>query len=87
MDDKRKRCIGSFWTWVLTSTKSDGQRRAHDADQALTWIGQYFERAAKNDFVMGRSGRSGDHANWQADIEYLCGEKGRKQVIEKTTEP
>jgi hypothetical protein len=86
MDDKRKRKIKSFWVWVLTSKRSDGQRRANGADQALTWIGQYFERASANDFVMGRSGRNGDHRNWRADIEYLCGEAGRKQVIEKTVD-
>lgn len=86
MDEKRKRCIKTFWAWVFTSKRSDGQRRAHDADQALTWIGQYFDRAKANDFVMGRTGRSGDHRNWRADIEYLCGEAGRKQVIEKTVD-
>jgi hypothetical protein len=86
MDDKRKRKIKSFWVWVLTSKRSDGQRRANGADQALTWIGQYFERASANDFVMGRSGRNGDHRHWRADIEYLCGEAGRKQVIEKTVD-
>lgn len=86
MDEKRKRCIKAFWCWVLTSKRSDGQRRAHDADQALTWIGQYFERASANDFVMGRTGRTGEHRNWKADIEYLCGEAGRKQVIERTVD-
>lgn len=86
MDEKRKRAMKSFWVWVLTSKRSDGQRRANDADQALTWIGQFFERASLNDFVMGRTGRDGEHRNWRADIEYLCGERGRKQVIEKTTE-
>ena len=84
MDEKRKTCLRSFWTWVLTSKRSDGQRRAIGSDQALTWIGQYFERASANDFVMGRTGREGQHRNWRADIEYLCGERGRKQVIEKT---
>jgi hypothetical protein len=86
MDEKRKRCIKTFWCWVFTARRSDGQVRAQTADQALTWIGQYFDRAAANDFVMGRTGRSGEHQNWRADIEYLCGERGRKQVIERTVE-
>lgn len=86
MDEKRKRCIKAFWNWVFTAKRSDGQVRAQTADQALTWIGQYFDRAAANDFVMGRTGRSGEHHNWRADIEYLCGERGRKQVIERTVE-
>lgn len=84
MDEKRKRKLKGFWVWVLTSKKSDGTPRAIGADQALTWIGQYFERASANDFVMGRIERNGGHANWKADIEYLCGESGRKQVIERT---
>lgn len=86
MDEKRKRCIKAFWCWIFTAKRSDGQVRAQTSDQALTWVGQYFERAAANDFVMGRTGRAGEHQNWRADIEYLCGEKGRKQVIERTVD-
>jgi hypothetical protein len=86
MDEKRKRCIKAFWSWIFTAKRSDGQVRAQTGDQALTWVGQYFERASANDFVMGRTGREGEHRNWKADIEYLCGEKGRKQVIERTVD-
>lgn len=82
--DKRTKTIKTFWRWVLTSKKSDGERRAHGADQALTWIGAYFARAATNSFVTGANGRTGDHAKWQATIDYLCSENGRIQVIERT---
>jgi hypothetical protein len=86
MTDKRRKAIGGFWRWVLTSKKTDGSRRAQTADQALTWIRSYFERATDNDFLMGRGRRSDEHANWQCDFDFLLTEKGMKHVIEKTKE-
>lgn len=86
MSDKRRRALATFWRWVLTSKKSDDTRRAQTADQALTWIRAYFERARDNDFLMGRTPRSGEHANWQCDLEFLLTERGRTHVIEKTKE-
>lgn len=85
--DKRTKTIKTFWRWVLTSKKSDGTARANDADQALTWIGAYFARAASNDFIIGNTGRNGEHSKWQATIDYLCSENGRIQVIERTAVP
>ena len=84
MNDKRKKLLASFWKWIFTEAKSDGQLRAANQEQALTWIRGYFSRARDNDFVMGRVGRAGDHANWRADIEYILSDKGKAQVIEKT---
>jgi uncharacterized protein YdaU (DUF1376 family) len=86
MTDKRRKAIGGFWRWVLTSKKTDGSRRAQTADQALTWIRSYFERATDNDFLMGRGRRADGHENWQCDLDFLLTEKGMKHVIEKTKE-
>jgi len=86
MNDKRRKAIGAWWRWVLSSKKTDGTRRAQTADQALGWIRDYFERARDNDFLMGRRNRSGDHANWQCDLDFLLTERGMKHVIEKTRE-
>lgn len=86
MDEKRRDLIRGFWRWVLTSTKSDGQRRAHDADQALTWIGQYFERARLSDLIMGQVPRNDGSKPWKGDLEYLLSNRGKKRVIEKTAE-
>ncbi|APW38470.1 hypothetical protein RD110_15725 [Rhodoferax koreense] len=86
MTVKRKRAMATLWSWVLTSKKSDGSRRAESADQAVEWLRNYFERARDNDFLMGRTPRNGEHANWQCDIDFLLSEKGMKQVIEKTRE-
>lgn len=82
----RQRAMRSLWGWVLSSRKSNGQPRAETAEQALAWIADYFRRAAQNDFVMGRTSRSAEHANWRADLDYLLSQKGLKQVIEKTQE-
>lgn len=86
MNDKRRKAIGTFWRWVLTSKKTDGSRRAQTADQALTWIRSYFDRARDNDFLMGRTQRQGEHANWQCDLDFLMTDRGMKHVIEKTKE-
>lgn len=80
----RAKAIRKVWEWVLTSTKTDGARRAETAEQALSWLRSYFERATENDFLMGRTPRSGEHANWQCDIDFLMTDRGMKQVIEKT---
>jgi hypothetical protein len=86
MLDARVKAIKAMWRWVMTSTKSDGLRRAETAEQGMEWFRQYFARVRANDFLMGRTPRSADHANWRPDIDYLMTDRGLKQVIEKTTE-
>ncbi len=84
MPAKRKKALERTWKWVLTSERADGTRRAHTADQALTWLRDYFDRARGNDFLMGRTPRTGDHASWQCDLDFLLTDNGMKHVIEKT---
>lgn len=84
MDKAREKAIRDRWDWVLSSTKPDGTRRATTSDEALDWFRSYFLRARDNDFLMGRTPRSGEHANWKPDIEYLMKSGGLKQVLEKT---
>jgi hypothetical protein len=84
MPTARQKAMRKLWGWVLSSTKAGGQRRATNADEALQWLRDYFVRAADNDFLMGRTARSAEHAGWQCDIDFLLSEKGMKQVIEKT---
>lgn len=83
--DKRTKACREFWVWVLTSKKSDGQPRAQTADQALTWISGYFDRAASNGFLMGQQPGKG-HEGWRADFDFLLTERGRKHVIERTVD-
>jgi hypothetical protein len=80
----RKDKISDFWGWVLTSKRSNGTRRAETPEDALAFIRTYFERARSNDFIMNRGVRSEAHAKWRADLEYVIGDKGRVQVIERT---
>lgn len=84
MNDARRKAIRKLWQWVLTSKKTDNTPRAETAEQALEWIRGYFTRARDNDFLMGRGMRSGEHANWQCDLDFLLTDKGMKHVIEKT---
>jgi hypothetical protein len=83
---KRAKAMAALWTWVLTSTKRSGERRATTQAEGLTWLRGYFTRAKSNDFIMGRTPRGAGHENWEADIDYLCSESGMRQVIEKTKE-
>lgn len=82
--EKRKRETPKFWRWVMTSSRSDGTRRAETFDQGIAFIRSYFERAKENDFVMGRTQKTKSHETWQADFDYLISESGRIQVVEKT---
>jgi hypothetical protein len=85
MPVRRKRLLDRIWRFVLTSKKkTDNTRRAHTADQALTWIGGYFERVRSNDFLMGRTPRGAGHENWQCDLDFLLSDRGMQHVIEKT---
>jgi hypothetical protein len=84
LQESRKTALRKRWGWVLSSTKADGARRAETAPQALAWFGDFFARAADNDFLMGRGERTGPHANWRCDIDFLLTDRGLAQVIEKT---
>jgi hypothetical protein len=86
MPAKRKEAMRKLWAWVLSSRKSDGQRRASNGDEALAWIAGYFAHASRSDFLMGRTARSAEHAGWECDIDFLMTDKGMKHVIEKTAE-
>lgn len=83
----RTRALQKTWTWCLTSIRSDGMRRAETNEQAVQWFRDYFARAGQNDFLMGRTPRSGEHANWRCDLDFLLTDRGMKHVIEKTLEP
>lgn len=84
MPDARQRAMRKLWGWVLSSCKANGDRRAVDAAGALAWLSDYFTRAAANDFLMGRGERTGAHANWRCDLDFLLTDKGMRHVIEKT---
>lgn len=84
MPNKRRKALTGFWRWVLTSRRPDGSRRATNAEEALAWIRDYFERARANDFLMGRTSKQPGHENWQCDLDFLLTDKGMGHVIEKT---
>jgi hypothetical protein len=83
--EARTKACRKFWQWIFDSRKSDGEPRAQTADQALTWIAGYFERASANDFLMGKRPTKG-HENWRADFDFLLTERGRTHVIERTVD-
>jgi hypothetical protein len=80
----RRKALLKTWRWVLTSRRTDGERRAETSEQAREWFRDYFTRARANDFLMGRSQRFGEHAGWKCDLDFLLTDRGLKHVIEKT---
>lgn len=86
MNDGRRKAIAKLWRWVLTSTKTDGTRRATTADEATGWVKGYFQRVRDNDFLMGRGQRASAHEGWRCDLDFLLTDRGMKHVIEKTGE-
>jgi hypothetical protein len=86
LNAKRQKSIQGFYEWVMTSTRSDGVRRAETSEQALAWIREYFVRTRDNDFLMGRSVKTPGHENWECDLDFLLSDAGKKHVIEKTRE-
>lgn len=84
MDEARKKAIKALWTFVMTSTKSDGARRATDAAAGMSWLRDYFARVRENDWLMGRGQRAAGHESWRCTLDFLCSSKGLKAVIERT---
>jgi hypothetical protein len=84
MGAERKKAIRKFWVWIFESHKNDGTKRATTAEEGIAWVGAYFTRAVENDWLMGRSGRSTQWKDWEADIDYVVSPSGIKQIVEKT---
>ncbi|MBP6897329.1 MAG: hypothetical protein KBC94_23175 [Pseudacidovorax sp.] len=82
--DGRTRALARTWRWVMASFRPDGTRRATTAEEGLAWFREYFERASQNDFLMGRTAKTGAHAGWQCDLDFLLSDRGKKHVIERT---
>lgn len=83
MDAKRKAVMRQRWAWIFESSLN-GKPRATTKDEALGWLGRYFLRAKDNDFLMSRTQRSGEHANWRPDIDFILSSKGLKIIVERT---
>ena len=81
---QREKSIRALWEFVFTKPRRDGSTRATDVAEGLKWFRDYFTRARSNDWIMGRSQRGSGHESWEADIDYVCGEKGMKRIIEQT---
>lgn len=82
-DEKRRAAMRKRWAWILSSTKSDGSRRATNGDEALQWFREFFSRASHNDWLMGRR-PSATHPDFKANFDFLLRDAGWKAVIERT---
>lgn len=80
--EERQEHMREMWGWILTSEKRDGTRRATTSEEAMEWLGEFFGRVNLIGWMMGRENRSGQHAKWKADLDYLIrGQKVWEKVI------
>jgi hypothetical protein len=85
--DEREERIREMWCWILTSEKRDGTRRATTAEEAMEWLGEWFDRVNMIGWMMGRESRGGPHGKWKADFDYLIrGQKVWEQVIAQSND-
>lgn len=84
MSEARRGRLRRLWAWAMTSSTSDGRRRATTLEEGVAWFETYLERASQNGFITGETARSSGHEGWRADLDFLCTERGMRQVIEKT---
>jgi len=82
-DEKRRTAMRKRWSWVLSSTKADGARRATTAEEGVLWFREFFRRASLNDWLMGRK-PSRDYPDFKANLDFLLRDTGWKAVIERT---
>lgn len=84
MPAKRRAALQKFWEWILSSKKPDGTPRATTPEEALVWVRAYFDRVRHNEFLMGTTKRTEEHANWRCSLDHLLTDKGMLHVIERT---
>lgn len=56
-DGQRSKDLAARWKWLLTKTRSNGERYATNEDDALAWFDRFFAYVAKSDFLTGRDGK------------------------------
>jgi hypothetical protein len=56
-DGQRAKNLSARWKWLLTKTRTSGERYATTEAEGLAWFERFFGYVAKSDFLTGRDGR------------------------------
>lgn len=75
-DGKRAENLRARWRWVLTKTRKNGERYAHDKEQGLDWFARFFAYVGESDFLMGRAG------NFTATLDWLVNQTNFAKVLD-----
>ena len=69
-DGQRAKNLSSRWKWLLTKTRSSGERYASNEDEGLAWFDRFFAYVAKSHFLTGRDGKwSNCDLGWLVNAE------------------
>lgn len=82
LTESRKKLIDDFWLWILTTNRASGKRKATNEQEAIKYSEDFFYSITEDDFIMGRTIKTGKHQNWRASIDYILSPKGRTKCVE-----
>lgn len=83
LNEARKKLMDGFWHWLFTTHKESGDLKATNEEEAIAYCQSMFEAITEDDFVMGRTRRTGNHQNWRATIDYILSPRGRTRCVEE----
>lgn len=72
----RESALRSRWGEMLR------EKKWATVAEGLDWFANFFDHAAKSDFLTGRKRGSGEHSGWTADFDFFIKPKGFIGVIE-----
>lgn len=73
---QREANLRSRWRWLMTATRSDGERYARNEVEGIDYFRGLFRYVRDSDFLMGRKGK------WAADLEWLVQAGNFAKVID-----
>lgn len=72
---------------VLTSARRKRLKVAVADYGGLRGFKAELEQAAKNDFLIGKEGRTGNHSGWKPDLDFFCQPKTITKILEGAWAP
>lgn len=73
---QREVNLRARWRWLMTATRSDGERYARTEIEGTDYFRRLFRYIRESDFLMGRKGQ------WAADLEWLVQASNFAKVID-----
>ncbi|TWD77471.1 hypothetical protein FB547_1095 [Variovorax beijingensis] len=61
---KNAEAMRARWKWVMTAKRTNGERYATTANEALDWFDRFFQNVAGSAFLTGRNGKWACNLGW-----------------------